>query len=315
MTSPIPGAVPVPVAVTVAVPGAAAGPARVLVTGAAGMIGRSVTEHLRSRGVAVTALVLEDPGDLRADRVVVGDAADPGAVRRALADVDAVVHLAALPSPHEGTPLEVFGGNTRATFVVLEEAGQAGVRRVVFASSYSLVGLPWSATVRHPAYLPIDEALPLQIEDAYGLSKLVDETVAQMMARRHGLAAVGLRFPLVTNERRAADRLAETLADPIAGAPDLWSYLDVRDAAQACWLAITVPLTGCHAVFLAAPQTLAPYPTAELVAAYHPTSEIRRELASREVPIDTGAARRLLGFEPRYSIELATLPFPGAVPA
>ncbi|MFI1094199.1 NAD-dependent epimerase/dehydratase family protein [Streptomyces sp. NPDC020917] len=285
-------------------------PSRVLVTGAAGLIGRVVVADLLSRGVRVTALVLDEPDELGADRVVVGDAGDPEAVRRALDGVDAVVHLAAMSSPNDGTPLEVFTTNTRATFAVMEEAGQAGIARLAFASSYSILGLPWSARALHPAYVPIDEDLPLQITDAYGLSKRVDEDTAEVMALRHGMTLVGLRFPLVTNAERAGERLAQTVADPMAGAPDVWSYLDVRDAAEACWLAITAPLTGFHKVFLAAPETLAPYPTAKLMAAYHPVTEARRELLGREVPIDTGAARRLLGFCPRHLIDMDPLPFP-----
>ena len=122
-------------------------PRRVLVTGAAGLVGRVVTRAFADRGAAVTALVLEDPGDLAevgADRVVVGDARDVELVRKALAEVDAVVHLAALPTPRHGTAQEVFGGNTGATFNVLEEAGNQGVRRAVVASSFSILGLPWA---------------------------------------------------------------------------------------------------------------------------------------------------------------------------
>jgi nucleoside-diphosphate-sugar epimerase len=289
---------------------AGAAPARVLVSGAAGLIGRAVTDDLLARGVGVTALVLSDPGDLAADRVVVGDATDPGTVRAGLADADAVVHLAALPSPNHGTPLEVFGGNTQATFVVLEEAGNAGVRRVAIASSYSILGLPWSQRTLHPAYLPLDERLPLQIEDPYGLSKLVDEKTAEMMSRQHGMDIVALRFPLVANEQRRHKRLEATIADPAKGASEVWAYLDVRDAAEACRLAITVPVQGYHAVFVAAPRTLAPFLTEELIAAYHPQSELRRPIPGRDVPIDVSAAEDLLGFHARHVVELDVRPLP-----
>jgi nucleoside-diphosphate-sugar epimerase len=231
-------------------------------------------------------------------------------VRTGLADVEAVVHLAAMPSPNHGTALEVFAGNTRATFVVLEEAGNAGVGRAVVASSYSILGLPWSRETLHPAYLPIDEQLPLQIEDPYGLSKLVDEKTAEMMSRRHGMDIVALRFPYVSNEKRQRTRLQGTIADPAVGAAEVWSYLDVRDAAEACRLGVTVPVRGYHAVFVAAPQTLAPFLTEELVAAYHPRSELRRPIPGRDVPIDLGAAEDLLGFRARHLVELDVRPLP-----
>lgn len=288
-------------------------PRRVLVTGAAGLVGRVVTRCLLVRDVAVTALVLADPGDLPADRVIVGNAGDPDTVRAALSDVDSVVHLAALPSPRHGTPLEVFGGNTRATFAVLEAAGQAGVRRAVIASSFSVLGLPWSRRPLHPAYLPIDERLPLQIEDPYGLSKRVDEATAEMMAQRHEMDIVALRFPFVTNDERTAYRLPLITEDPAEAAAELWSYLDVRDAAEASWLGLIRPVRGYHPVFVAAPTTLAPFRTADLLAAYHPEVELRRPMPGREVPIELGAARRLLGFAAQHVVDLDERPLPGSV--
>ncbi len=288
-------------------------PSRVLVTGAAGLVGRVVIRLLLDRGVPVTALVLDDPGDLPADRIVVGDAGDPDTVRAALSDVDAVVHLAALPSPRHGTPLEVFGGNTRATFAVLEEAGQAGVRRAVIASSFSILGLPWAHRPLSPEYVPIDEHLPLQIEDPYGLSKRVDEATAEMMARRHDLNIVALRFPFITNDERTAHRLSLITADPAEGAAELWSYLDVRDAAEASWLGLTRRVHGYRTVFVAAPTTLAPFRTADLISAYHPHVEIRRPLPGREVPIELVAAQRLLGFAAQHVVDLDERPLPGSV--
>lgn len=288
-------------------------PRRVLVTGAAGLVGRVVTRAFADRGAAVTALVLEDPGDLAelgADRVVVGDACDAGVVREALTEVDAVVHLAALPTPLHGTAQEVFGGNTGATFNVLEEAGNQGVRRAVVASSFSILGLPWARRTLHPVYVPVDEDAPLQIEDPYALSKQVEEATAQMMARRHGMDVVALRFPFISDAERAAYRLPQYADDPAAGAAELWTYLDVRDAARAAWLAITVPLHGFHTVFVAAPDTLAPYPTADLLRAYHPDVEVRAPIPGRTAPLDSGAAQRLLGFRARHLVEVEPLPWP-----
>ncbi|MCQ8192623.1 NAD-dependent epimerase/dehydratase family protein [Streptomyces rugosispiralis] len=281
-------------------------------TGAAGLVGRAVTHLLRGRGVEATALALDDPGDLAVGRVITGDAGDPATVRAALEGVEAVIHLAARPSPHHGTPEEVYLGNTRATFVVLEEAGKAGINRVMIASSYSILGIPWAPTRLHPAYYPIDEQIPLQITDAYALSKQADEATARMMARRHGMDIVAIRYPFVSNEARLAERLSETLHDPGVAAADSWAYLDVDDAAETAWHAITEPLTGFHAVFTAAPDILAPYPTQELIATYHPDTPLRRPILGRRTPIDTAAATRLLGFTPRAMTDLEERPLGAA---
>jgi nucleoside-diphosphate-sugar epimerase len=276
-------------------------PERVLVTGAGGLLGRRVVETLHARGVAVTALELVERNDLDVDRFVVGDAADVDVVRRALEGVDAVVHLAAIRSPFAAPAEEVFCGNTTATFTVLEQAAQAGVRRAVIASSLAISGLPFAATRRLPAYLPIDEELPLQIEDPYALSKQVDELVARSMWWQHGLSVVALRFPFLGGLDEELPKRAEVIAgDPSFAAGELWMYLETRDAAKACTLALSAAPPGFHVVVLAAPNTLAPYSTAQLLDAYHPTVPHRTTFEGRMAPIDVSRARSVLGWEPDH---------------
>jgi nucleoside-diphosphate-sugar epimerase len=271
----------------------------VLVTGAAGRLGRVVLRELRRNGHASTGLILSTVDDLDADRVVVGDARDPAVVLDALAGVDAVVHLAAIPTPRLGTPEEVFCGNTAATFTVLERAARAGVRRAVIASSYSVTGLPFAPTALRPAYLPVDEALPLQIADPYALSKQVDELTAAMMWRIHGLSVVALRFPFLGDIDTTLPERARHLADdPAAGARELWSYLDLRDAASVCLAGLTVAPEGCHVVSLAAPLTLSAHPTEALLDRYLPDVPRRDRFPGRTAPFDLALARKLLAFDP-----------------
>ncbi|GAA3414992.1 NAD-dependent epimerase/dehydratase family protein [Streptosporangium vulgare] len=285
-------------------------PDRVLVTGAAGHVGRAVLALLARENVAATALVLP-PGDgvpggqldgeLPADRIVVGDARDPAAVAEAMKGADGVVHLAALPSPRLGTPEDVFTGNVRATFVVLEEAGRRGVGNAVIASSYAIGGLPFAVRPVSPPYLPVDVATPLRITDPYALSKQADEATAAMMALRHGMTTVALRLPFVGD---AVHRLPETAAryarSPQAGAADMWSYLDIRDAARALLLSLSVTVPGSHVLYVAAPETLSPLPTERLLDLCHPGVSRRRRFPGRTVPIDLEPASALLGFTARH---------------
>lgn len=274
-------------------------PRRVLVTGAGGLLGSAVVDHLADLGVGVTAL-LHHPAPSVADRVVVGDMADPVVVRAAVEGADAVVHCAALKAPMMGTAEAVFCGNTAGTFTVLEQAGQAGIRRAVVSSSYSVLGLTFAPVMRHPAYLPIDEGLPLQVEDPYAHSKQVDELTAELMWKRHGMTVVALRLPFLGGlGDTIAARAGQVARDPgfSTTAREFWTYLDTRDAARACVLGLTEPPPGCHVVTVAAPNTLAPYPTEQLLDAYHPDVPRRQAFPGRAAPFDLGRASELLHFQ------------------
>ncbi|GAA1601240.1 NAD-dependent epimerase/dehydratase family protein [Catellatospora bangladeshensis] len=274
---------------------------RVLVTGAAGRLGRVTLDLLAREGIAATAFDLRDPGDLKADRVVVGDSGDAAAVRDALSGVDAVVHCAAIPAPTLGTAEQVFGGNTRGTFTVLEEAAQAGVTRAVLAGSQSAYGFAWAPRPLAPHYLPLDEAHPLLAADPYALSKQVDEQIGEMINRRYGMTVVVLRFPLLGGLAERLPVYAERYrGEPVEGARSLWAYLEDRDAATANLLALTRPLTGCHVILVAAPQTLAALPTEDLLDRFHPGVPRRIAFPGRAVPLDLSRATELLGLVPRH---------------
>jgi nucleoside-diphosphate-sugar epimerase len=274
----------------------------VLVTGAAGHLGRAVVAELTTRGVAVTALELRPPAvELPVDRVVVGSASDVEAVRDALAGVDAVVHLAALREPSLGTAEEVFVGNTSATFTVLEQAAQAGVRRAVIASSYALNGIVFARQERHPAYLPIDELSPPQIEDPYALSSQTDELTGAMMWWRHGLSVCALRYPFIGGlEDDLPARAEQFLDDLTLGATELWTYLEKRDAATASVAGLTELPPGFHVIGLAAPETLVPYPTEQLLDAFYPHVPRRTAFPGRAAAIDSRKAHALLRWSPQH---------------
>jgi nucleoside-diphosphate-sugar epimerase len=277
-------------------------PRRVLITGASGEIGTATTAYLARKGIAVTALSLAAPFPPDADRVVVGDATSTSDVAGALDDVDAVVHLAAIPHPTLGTPYEVFRTNVNATFNVLAEAGAHGVRRAVIASSINAFGVPMNRHRAMPAYFPLDEEIPVDLEDAYSLSKLTDEATSRMAWRRWGIDIVAFRFPLVKHAPILRKSAAASAADPGRGVREGWSYLDTRDAARAIHLALTMPVSGAQVIGVSAPDTLIDRPTAELLAEFAPGVPIRTPIPSFESAIDTARASSLLGFQSRYSV-------------
>jgi nucleoside-diphosphate-sugar epimerase len=280
---------------------------RVVVTGASGAIGRHVVAELDARRHEVHAVDrVAPPARVAGPGVAwsVGDVRDPEFMTSVMtvARAEALIHLAAIPRPSLGTPLEVFATNTQATFVALEAAGVAGVRRVAIASSTSALGTVFASPPVSPRYVPLDEAHPFVGTDPYALSKQVDEATAATMQRRHGYQVVALRIPNTGPMETQLARAAEVARDPSDLARELWAYLDVRDGAVAFALAIERHVPGCHVINAMAPDTLSPEPTADLLARFHPTSEVRRPLIGREVPFDLTRSRDLLGFSAAYRL-------------
>ena len=121
-----------------------------LVTGATGFIGGNVARQLRQRGDAVRALVRPAANDLAIRNTGVipipGDLLDPDSLRRAMDGCDAVYHCAAVYAFWSPRPADIYRANVDGTRNVIAAARQAGVRRLVFTSSVSTIGLPDGAT-------------------------------------------------------------------------------------------------------------------------------------------------------------------------
>ncbi len=279
---------------------------RIVVTGAGGRIGRYVVADLAARDHEVHAVdrsapPTDDPAGRDATWTQL-DVRDLDATARLLdrTRAEALIHLAAIPSPRFGTPLEVFAMNTQATFVVLEAAGMAGVPRLAVASSTSVTGLPFASPPVSPLYVPVDEVHPNVGSDPYALSKEADEATSRTMHRRHGYQVVALRISntgTMAEQQAVADEVAR---DPSGLACELWAYLDVRDSARAFRLAVEREIPGCHVINVMAPDTYSTEPTADLLARFHPATELRRPIRGREVPFELTRSRDLLGFRAEH---------------
>jgi nucleoside-diphosphate-sugar epimerase len=283
-------------------PRAGLGVSRVLVTGAAGLLGRHVVRHLAAEGWSVVGLLMsagETPEGL--DAVVEGNAADPVVARRAVAGVDAIVHLAAIPAPTLGPSEVVFGQNTLATFCILDAGADAGVSRAVLASSIAAAGLSFSPHQAQPPYVPVDEEVATQAADPYALSKLTDEQTAAMTSRRSGMTTTSLRMPFLgTPYDRLGEHAALIAAKPEIGRQDLWCYLDSRDAATAIGLSLRRTGGDSLVIGVAAPENLSPYPTEALLDAYLPEVPRRRPMPGRTTAMDLTRAEAVLGFRAEH---------------
>lgn len=283
---------------------------RVLVTGGSGRVGQAAIADLLAHGHdAINAdrrpPASEDdtssPTTLAPYRET--HLGDIGQVAWAMTGCDAVVHLGAIPAPYRHPDEVVFGNNTGATFAVLQAAKLLGVRRAVVASSISALGTAWAPKPFPPLYAPVDEDHPLLVHDAYGLSKEVDERTCAMFHRQTGMTIAALRFHWVAFQAEAASRAAELRAD--LAMDDwwrlLWGYVDVRDVATACRLALESPGFGYEAFNVVAGDTLSDIPTEELIRTHAPTVELRSPIPGTSSAFSIEKARRVLGWEPRHS--------------
>jgi nucleoside-diphosphate-sugar epimerase len=273
---------------------------KILVTGAAGLLGSVVVTHLRSLGWSVRAhdVIPLDPA--QADEVVTGDLHDPEQVRRLVDGVAGVVHAAAIPSPRPDEQA-VFTNNVMSAYQVLDAAGRAGVPRIVYISSLSALGFAYSFHGSSPESVPVTETHPYVSEDVYGLSKHIGERIARTTALRWGPAVVSLRFPFLGSGDRLRKHLDHMHESPGEGRRGLWAWLDTRDAARAIGAALTSPLTGHQLINIVAPDTTALEPTAELLRRYHPSSVLAEPLEGFATPFSTQRSRELLGFTAAYS--------------
>jgi nucleoside-diphosphate-sugar epimerase len=281
---------------------------RVLVTGGLGRLGRVVCDDLVNHDYDVVVLdrsPATEPVPARI-RTVVGEVTDVGHVAQALQGCDALIHLAAIPAPYGCADTKVFANNTQATFAALQAASLLGVRRVAIASSGSAYGTAWSPEPTHAIFVPLDETHPLRNHDAYGLSKEVDERTAEMFCRRDAMSVAALRFHWIATREEQLNAIAERRGRPdLQGEKrNLWGYVDVRDAARACRLAIEVARErpyGFRAMNIVAADTLAEQPIEQLLATHLPDVEVRAPISGADGTYAIDRARDVLGWEPQYS--------------
>src|SRR6266536_5572244 len=271
--------------------------ARICVTGASGKAGRAVVADLIEHGhwVIATDLVAaaEDPGI----PVLRADLTDYGQAMEALQGADAVIHLANIPAPGIRTPAATFNANMTMNFNVFMAAAQLRLGRVVWASSETTLGLPFDEP---PRYAPVDEDHYPVPTSTYALSKVASETTADHIARWSGIPFVALRFSNILGPRDYQE-FPSYWPDPRLRKWNLWGYIDERDAAAACRLALDAPVEGSASVVIAAADTVMTRPSADLLAEVYPDVPLRGEIGEFETLLSIDRARDVLGFEPAHS--------------
>lgn len=296
---------------------------RVLVTGAAGYVGRAVVHRLAAAGHEVVALTRRPWTDRPAElQVVVADVLDAAAMTRAIAtsEPDGVCHLAALTRVRDSfrEPNRYFAVNVSGTIHVLEALAQLAARsgrvaRLVFGSTAAVYGLAGED--------PIAEDAPTLPTTPYGVTKLAADQAIRFQAATGVLEAVSLRcFNIAgaTPQTRDCDLtrvIPKTLAVAAGREPYLVvngdgsavrDYLHVADLADAYAAALEAPLPAGHAVYNVG--SALPVCVRDVIDSVERVTE--RKVATRRNPpqnepqallADISRIRRELGWEPRRS--------------
>jgi nucleoside-diphosphate-sugar epimerase len=273
---------------------------RICVTGAAGQAGRAVVRDLREHGYDVAATDIAVSADDRFDGMLRADLTDYGQALETLTGADAVVHLANIPAPGLSTPAVTFNHNMTMNFNVFQAAAALKLSRVVWASSETTLGLPFDTP---PRYAPVDEDHYPVPTSTYALSKVASETIAGHIAQWSGIPYIALRF---SNIMAPEDyqRFAEFQDDPDQRRWNLWGYIDQRDVAQSCRLALEADASkvkGSPAFIIAAADTVMNRPSADLLAQVYPGVTLTRDVGEFGTLLAIDRAREVLGFAPAHS--------------
>jgi nucleoside-diphosphate-sugar epimerase len=280
-------------------------PLKVLVTGAAGGLGREVCKALLAGGHQVVAMDRVYRKDLPF-KVELAELLDELAVYRLADGCQAVVHLANYPGlRHGSTSQMVYRENVATDINVFQAAVEVGVKRLIFASSVQVIsGGRWHGNREGPsclAYLPIDGQAPTCPRNLYALSKETGESQLRYYAAvEKDLSCVAVRYPLLVRRGqpdwvRHRHRDAEDWGNPDEG----FAYLNIEDAGSFTAAVVERQIPGYDQVFPAAPDNTTGKLPAELVPKHYPDVPLKVPLEKLTSLVDTSAIVERYGWSPR----------------
>jgi UDP-glucose 4-epimerase len=271
---------------------------QIAITGGSGRIGRAVIELALSHGHSVVSVDRAPPAHGAVQPGVThvqAEIADYPAFEQALRGCDALVHLAAIPSPRGHPDYVVHNNNVTASYNALSAAAQLGIARVCQASSVNATGAAFSRWPRYD-YFPLDEQHATYNEDSYSLSKWICEQQGDSFARRYeAITIASLRFHWVVLDRSAATQRQDQLGGLLA--KQLWGYTRLDAAARACLLAITADFVGHEVFYIVAPDTMVNIPSLELKQRFFPDVPARGDLSGNRGFFSCQKAERVLGWQ------------------
>lgn len=273
---------------------------KVVITGTAGLLGPHVVQHFLEQGYDVLSADLKKPDHVLTKHLTI-DLNNMGECYSALTEADSVVHLAAIPVAYSHANEVTFRNNVMATYNILEAADNLGIKKAVVASSESAYGLVFAKKRLSPQYVPIDEEHPSLPQDPYGLAKIVGEEIARSIHRRHGMQIVSLRLGNVITPDKYQE-FPGFIHEPSKRRVIVWSYIDARDIAVACRLAIEKDGLGTPVLNLAADETSMDIKSSDLLQAEFPeVTDIRTPVDGYQTLLSNEKAKKILGWQPVHS--------------
>ena len=284
---------------------------KVLVTGGSGRAGKYVIKELVKRNhQVVNGDIIESHQNLENSKVKFKkiNFTDYGETIFATEECEAIIHLAAIPSPGVIPNEEIFRVNMLSTFNVLQAAEEKGIEKIVLASSVNALGAGWPATLWGeppiaPKYFPIDEKHPTRNKDVYSLTKWLGEEMAESFARKRTVQISSMRFHALWDEKMSKEFLKNGNKKNMTGhaAAGFWAWTDRRDAASACVMSIDGHCTGHEAFFINGKDTILDIPSKDATSELFPNVAYKKEIEEFGTLLDITKAKEILGWEPKYS--------------
>jgi len=275
---------------------------KVVVTGGSGRIGHLVCLDLVQHGYEVVNATRSAPPEPQPGvKFVQANTSDLGELVSAFAGADAVMHIAAIPSPMRNPAQVVFNENTEGTYNVCEACYALGIGSVIYASSINHLGLDFRYRDFTPDYFPVDEEHRTLAQDPYALSKVASEEILHGFHRRCGMRTITIRPPAVILPEQYHQRFAANRANPLIAGGFLWTYVDARDLATIFRLALEQTELQDDVIYGAAEDAWAERPLAELVPQYFAQAGAKAaHMTGADAGVSNAKAKRLLGFQQRY---------------
>jgi nucleoside-diphosphate-sugar epimerase len=273
---------------------------KVVVTGGSGRLGQFVIRNLLAHRYQVLSLDKAAPREKLCPSWL-ADLCRSGDLFEALKGAYGIIHLGAYQAPNLAPDAETLSNNVAATYNVLRATADLKIKKVVLASSTAAFGFIYATKLWAPEYLPLDENHPSKPQDSYGLSKVLGEQIADSIVSVHrDMTISSLRFPGV-NFDLAYESFRERWRNPASRANGFWTYIDARDAAATCRLALEAKFTGHEVFIVSAEKNCMIQPTLELVKKFLPEgAKIRKVGGTHWSCVDSGKACRVLGFKPQH---------------